>query len=133
MSPMSTRYHRLARETPAYAWWNLPVAGVLAVGIYFGGIVVLLLVALIVFAAGSGVDQMDAWTEASGDLDLHHLDFFALDMLGLALMIPAVLLAILITGPRPIGYVSSVAGRLRWRWLAHMAAVAFVIFIVTIG
>src|SRR5690242_3003080 len=76
---------------------------------------------------------MDAWTEASGDLDLHHLDFFALDMLGLALMIPAVLLAILITGPRPIGYVSSVAGRLRWRWLAHMAAVAFVIFIVTIG
>ncbi len=92
---MSTRYHRLARETPAYAWWKLPVAGLLAVPIYFGAIMLLLVVALIVFAAGPGVDQLDAWIDASGDLDLQHLDFFALDMLGLALMIPAVLVAVL--------------------------------------
>ncbi len=130
---MSTRYHRLARETPAYAWWKLPVAGLLAVVIYFGAILVLVLVALIVFAAGSGVDQLDAWMDASGVLDLQHLDFFALDMLGLALMIPALLVAILVTGPRPIGYLSSVAGHLRWRWLARTAVMAFVVFIVTIG
>jgi membrane protease YdiL (CAAX protease family) len=48
-------------------------------------------------------------------------------------MIPALLLAVLVTGPRPVGYLSSVAGRLRWRWLARTAVMAFVVFIVTIG
>jgi len=130
---MSTRYHRLARETPAYAWWKLPVAGLLAVAIYFGAILVLLLVALVVFAAGSGVDQFDEWMKAAGDLDLQHLDFFVLDMVSLAVMIPALLVAVLITGPRPIGYLSSVTGRLRWSWLARTSVIAFVVFIVTIG
>ena len=130
---MSTRYHRLARETPAYGWWKLPVAGLLAIVIYFGAVVGLVLVALIVFAAGGGVDELDAWMNAAGELDLQHLDFFVLDMLGLAVMIPAVLVAVLVTGPRPIGYLSSVAGRLRWRWLARTAVIAFVVFIVTIG
>ena len=130
---MSTRYHRLARETPEYAWWKLPVAGVLAVVIYFGAVMVLVLVALILFAAGGGIDELDAWMNAAGDLDLQHLDYFALDMIGLAVMIPALLVAVLVTGPRPIGYLSSVAGRLRWRWLARTAVIAFVVFIVTIG
>ncbi|KQV74713.1 hypothetical protein ASC61_06680 [Aeromicrobium sp. Root344] len=133
MTAMSTRYHRLARETPAYAWWKLPVAGLLAVVIWIGAGIVLILVALIVFAAGSGTDTFDAWTEAAGDLDLQHLDFFALDMLSLVIMIPAVLLAVLITGPRPIGYLSSVAGRLRTGWLARTALISFAVFLVTIG
>src|SRR5215213_1550462 len=133
MTAMSTRYHRLARETPAYAWWKLPVAGLLAVVIYIGLILVLVLLAVIAFAAGSGIDQLDAWSDASGDLDLQHVDFFALDMIGLALMIPAVLLAVLVTGPRPIGYLSSVAGHVRLRWLGRTAVIAFVVFIVTIG
>ena len=130
---MATPYHRLARETPAYAWWKLPVAGLLALAFYFGAVLVLVLVALVIFAARSGADGLDDWLNASGDLDLQHLDFFALDMLGLAVMIPAVLLAVLVTGPRPIGYLSSVAGRLRWGWLARTAVMAFVVFIVTIG
>ena len=130
---MSTRYHRLARETPAYAWWRLPVAGLLALTIYFGAVVVLILAALAVFAARSDMQGLNDWLDASGDLDLQHLDFFVFDMLGLAIMIPALLLAVLVTGPRPIGYLSSVAGRLRWRWLARTAVMAFVVFIVTIG
>lgn len=130
---MATRYHRLARETPAYAWWKLPVAGLLTLAIFMGAILVLLLAALIVFAAGSGIDQLEAWTDAREILDLQNLDFFVLDMLGLAVMIPALLLAVLVTGPRPVGYLSSVAGRLRWRWLARTAVMAFVVFIVTIG
>jgi membrane protease YdiL (CAAX protease family) len=79
------------------------------------------------------VQGLDDWLDASGQLDLQHLDFFVLDMLGLAIMIPALLLAVLVTGPRPVGYLSSVAGRLRWRWLARTAVMAFVVFIVTIG
>ena len=130
---MSTPYHRLARETPAYAWWKLPVAGILAVVIYIGATIVLVLVALIVFAASSDGTDLDDWIQSSGDLDLHQLDFFVLSMLGLVIMIPALLVAVLVTGPRPIGYLSSVAGRLRWRWLGRTAVMAFVVFIVTIG
>lgn len=130
---MSTRYHRLARETPAYAWWKLPVAGVLAIGLWIGAGMVLFLVALIVIAAGSGIDEFDAWLNAAGDLDLQHLDFFVLDMLAIVIMIPAILVAVLITGPRPIGYLSSVTGRLRWKWLALTSVIAFVVFIATIG
>jgi membrane protease YdiL (CAAX protease family) len=133
MTAMSTRYHRLARETPAYAWWKLPVAGILALAIWIGAAMVLLLVALIVFAAGSGLDKFEAWENAAGELDLQHLDFFVLDMLTLVVLIPAVLLAVLVTGPRPIGYLSSVAGRLRWKWLALTGAIAFAVFIATIG
>ena len=131
---MSTRYHRLARETPAYAWWKLPVAGLLAVAIYFGAVMVLLRGRPDRLRCRPGAST--SWTrglDAAGDLDLQHLDFFVLDMLALAIMIPAVLVAVLVTGPRPIGYLSSVAGRLRWAWLARTAVIAFVVFIVTIG
>jgi membrane protease YdiL (CAAX protease family) len=133
MTAMSTRYHRLARETPAYAWWKLPVAGLLAIAIWFGAGVVLFLVALVVFAASGGADELDAWLNAAGDLDLQHLDFFVLDMLAIVIMIPALLVAVLVTGPRPIGYLSSVAGRLRWAWLGRTSLIAFVVFLVTIG
>jgi membrane protease YdiL (CAAX protease family) len=130
---MSTRYHRLARETPAYAWWKLPLAGLLAVGIWIGAGIALLLVALIIFAAGSGLDELERWGDAAGNLDLQHLDFFALDMLSIIIVIPAVLVAVLVVGPRPIGYLSSVAGRLRWKWLALTGLLAFVVYIATIG
>lgn len=133
MAPMSTRYHRLARETPAYAWWRLPAAGFLAVAIWMGAGLVLVLVALILFAASSDFDKLEAWTDAAGNLDLQHLDFFVLDMLTIVILIPAVLLAVLVTGPRPIGYLSSVAGHLRWGWLARTAVIAAVVFIATIG
>ena len=130
---MSTPYHRLARETPEYAWWKLPVAGLLAIVIWFVAGVLLFVVALIMFAAGPGFEYFEEWTNSTGELDLHELAFFVLGMLTLAIMIPAVLLAVLATGPRPIGYLSSVAGRLRWGWLARTAVIAFVVFIVTIG
>ncbi|MEV7398026.1 type II CAAX endopeptidase family protein [Aeromicrobium sp. NPDC092404] len=130
---MSTRYHRLARETPAYAWWRLPVAGLLTVVLWIGAGIVLVVVAVIAFATGSGLDQFEAWADGAGELDLQHLDFFALDMLSIIIAMPAVLVAVLITGPRPIGYLSSVAGRLRWKWLALTGVVAFAVFIATIG
>ena len=132
---MSTPYHRLARETPEYAWWKLPVAGLLAIVIWFVAGVLLFVVALIMFAAGPGFEYFDEWTSSTGqlDLDLHELAFFVLGMLTLAIMIPAVLLAVQATGPRPIGFLSSVAGRLRWGWLARTAVIASVVYIVTIG
>lgn len=128
---MSTPYHRLARETPAYAWWKLPLAGVVGVFAYLAFSVALIVCAAIYFAIVGDTDQLDVWLDAAGDLDLGQLDFFVLDMLGIVVLIPAVLLGVLAIGPRPIGYLSSVAGRLRWGWLGRTALISFGVFVVT--
>jgi membrane protease YdiL (CAAX protease family) len=130
---MATPYHRLARETPAYAWWKLPVAG-LVIGAAFVGFTMLLVggAALWFVASGSGT-SLDDWLDAAGELDLAQLDFFVIDMLSLAALIPAVLLGVLAVGPRPVGYLSSVAGRLRRGWLARTGVIAFAVSSATIG
>lgn len=128
---MATPYHRLARETPAYAWWKLPVAGVLIVLLYLAFSVVLVAAAAVYFAAAGGDTTLDDWLDAAGDLDLARLEFFVFDMLGLAVLIPAVLLGVLAIGPRPVGYLSSVAGRLRWGWLGRTAVISFAVFAAT--
>ncbi|MET0448047.1 MAG: type II CAAX endopeptidase family protein [Aeromicrobium sp.] len=130
---MATPYHRLARETPAYAWWKLPVAGLVILVFYLVLSVVLVVVASVYFAASSGPETLTDWLDSAGELDLGQLDFFVIDMLSLVVLIPAVLLGVLAIGPRPVGYLSSVAGHLRWGWLARTAAISFVIFGVTLG
>ena len=130
---MATPYHRLARETPAYAWWKLPVAALVIVGLYLVLTIVLVLAAAVYFAVRDSGTTVDDWFDAVGELDLTHLDFFVLDMLGIVVLIPAVLLGVLAVGPRPVGYLSSVAGRLRWRWLGRTALISFAVFAVTLG
>lgn len=128
---MATPYHRLARETPAYAWWKLPVAALIIGVTYLLFSVVLVAGAAVYFAAVGGDSSLDGWLDAAGDLDLERLDYFVLDMLGLAVLLPAVLLGVLATGPRPVGYLSSVTGRLRWGWLGRTALISSAVFIAT--
>lgn len=130
---MATPYHRLARETPAYAWWKLPLAALVIGAIYLGLTLLLVGGAAVYYAVADTSKTLDDWFDAVGELDVENLDFFVLDMLSLVLLIPAVLLGVLATGPRPVGYVSSVAGRLRWRWLGLTAVIASVVSVVTIG
>lgn len=138
---VSTPYHRLARETPQYAWWKLPVAGFLTAVLYFFAVLALMLAAVVViYAFGHDGDKViDAWSDTSY-VDAEKPGFFALDMIMIALMIPAVLIAVLITGPdllatyirsqvdcdgggsaiRPCWRrLSSAAGSARW-WRSHM-------------
>lgn len=130
---MATPFHRLARETPSYAWWKLPVAALVIVSAYFALSMVLVGLAALWFAVSDSSSSFDGWLEAAGDVDLARLDYFVIDMLSLVLLIPAVLLGVLATGPRPIGFLSSVTGRLRWRWLSVTAVIATTISLVTIG
>ncbi|WP_411079789.1 CPBP family intramembrane glutamic endopeptidase [Streptomyces sp. cmx-18-6] len=51
----------------------------------------------------------------------------------LAIGIPTVLWGVRYLGKRPAGTLSSVVGRLRWRWLGLCAAVAFPLIIVQFG
>lgn len=127
---MATPYHRLARETPDYAWWKLPVAGFLAVLFYMAAVTILIVLAIFVmYAVGlDGGSRIGEWFDDAGSVNVDRPEFFALDMLGLAVMIPALLVAVLVTGPRRIGYLTSVAGRMRWTWLRHTSVLALLVF-----
>ena len=78
---MATPYHRLARETPAYAWWRLPLAALVIAATYLGLTLLLLAGAAVWFAATATSRSFDRWLDAVGDLDLRHVDYFVLDLL----------------------------------------------------
>jgi membrane protease YdiL (CAAX protease family) len=130
---MATPYHRLARETPAYAWWRLPVAALVIAGLYLAFSIAVIAVAAAYFAVRDDGTTIDDWLDAVGDLDLTQLDFFVIDMSSLVILIPAVLIGVRVVGAGPIGYLSSVTGRLRWGWLGRTAVISFGVFAVTLG
>ncbi|MFG2119684.1 CPBP family intramembrane glutamic endopeptidase [Streptomyces sp. NPDC048710] len=117
-APAGTPYHRLAR-TERYRWWQPLVATLVAgagwwlslfpLGFVLGGA-----------AALAGV-------ELGGPQDLLFADPLWNDatlLLMLALMLPMVLLAARQVQRRPAGSLSSVTGRVRWRWLLVCLGVA---------
>ncbi|WP_127502181.1 CPBP family intramembrane glutamic endopeptidase [Actinoplanes solisilvae] len=119
-------YHRLAR-TPAHRWWQ-PVLGTLfivAAGAFvavFGYLTVTAAAAL----AGrpNNVDGLPSFGER---VDL------ALMFLSLAVLLPITFLAARWIQRRPAGTLSSVTGRLRWRWLFKLLPVALVAVVVLLG
>ena len=99
-------YHRLAR-TPGHWWRSVLGTGFILVGLTFavGGL--------------SVRPPSNAIAE------------FGLELLGLGLLVPLVLLAARWVQRRPAGTVSSVAGHLRWRWLGQCLLVALPVILVS--
>ena len=129
-------YHRLARTTPSYRWWKQLIAAVIGVIIYIlmSIVVGIAFIAIIAFAGpGDPLDRLQDLTVSLQDLDLTDPATFALATGSIALLLPAVYLARLIMGPRPVGLISSVAGRLRWRWLGRCVLLAIGPFAVVFG
>lgn len=116
------RYHRLALADPGHRWWMPLVEGVISFGIFF--MLSILFGILLVFTVPLTL---------SGDLDsLNQLDpttFFLL-FGSVALMLPSALLARLCLGPRPLGLIFSVTGRIRWRWLLTCFLLAVAVYAV---
>ncbi len=121
-------YHRLARSTQRYRWWK-PLTVGLAATIAYLLMLAAFLVALAV--AGLGIPGMSETTDHFLNdpvEDLRDPGTYALGMILVALMLPAVLLATRVLGARPVGLVSSVAGRVRWRWLLRCLAIAGAVY-----
>jgi membrane protease YdiL (CAAX protease family) len=114
-----TPYHRLAATT------SRPVgrAALEVVG---------LVVAFALFAVG-----VLLVAEALGLLGVEGrgplLGEYASGLVLVAVVIPAVLVVVRVVGRRPPGTVSSVAGRLRWGWLAVCSAVLAVVAVPVLG
>jgi membrane protease YdiL (CAAX protease family) len=122
-------YHRLGRSAPKYAWWKALVTGLIAFALYLALALiatVALLVAALLDPTGVGVDFDLLVVDRVLDMSSPLILAFALG--SVALMLPAIILARLIMGPRPLGLISSVTGRLRWRWMLRLALPTLLVF-----
>ncbi|MFG2440533.1 CPBP family intramembrane glutamic endopeptidase [Streptomyces sp. NPDC048508] len=111
-------YHRLALASARHRWWR-PLAGTL----FIAGGWLLALILLDSAASGWGTHQGYP-KDHDGSVEFGPLTGTALDLLYIAIDIPLVLLAVRWIGRRPVGTASSVAGRLRGRWLGLCLLVA---------
>ena len=122
-------YHSLLRGTSAYRWWK-PLALLLLSGAFFGILTVVVTVAVIPVLLLTDPDypaQVAAGTAAA--LDTQRPVSVLVSMVSIMIMLPAVLLAMLVLGMRPIGLIWSVAARMRWGLLGRL----FVISVLAIA
>lgn len=124
--PPGTPYHRLAR-TDAHRWWR-PLVGTVFVFIGGGGLGLALYIAALTAAAIAGGP-----TGPEGLPVLGELPETATLFLSIAVLLPMAMVAARWIQRRPPGTLSSVTGRLRWRWLWTCAPVAVAAVVLLIG
>jgi membrane protease YdiL (CAAX protease family) len=122
-------YHRLGRASARYRWWKPLLVGLLGSAFYLLSLLLLLaiaaLVSLVVPELGAG---LAAAFDESVAIDMTDPFTLAFLLFSLIPLLPALLLATLAVGGQRVGLLSSVAGRLRWRWLLRCAAFAVVVY-----
>jgi uncharacterized protein len=109
--PRGTPYHRLG-HTDRYQWWKPLLALLLAGAAYVIVSSCVVIPSVIIYEElnpGSTVDDNPVLDDA-------------LFLLSIAVALPAVWLGVQVVEGRSLGWVSSVCGRLRWRWLGLTAA-----------
>jgi len=124
-------YHLVQRLVGRWAVWR-PIVGVVSLFVVF--FVIGPFVALIPFLIGYGISGADLADTATRLADIDHVTPSSLAYLNLALSI-AIPIGLFLTwalhGLRP-GWISSVIGRLRWRWMAVTFGLAFVALLATV-
>lgn len=127
-----TPYHRLARETPGFEHWRLPVAALAGVGVY-GTVSVAFVIVWMLGMVVAGADA-DAFLDAAGtEIALDRPSVLAFQLLSIALLIPCVLGPVAVVWRRHVGYLHSVEGRLRWGWLGRCSLLAFAVVALGLG
>ena len=124
--PPGIPFHRLARIRPRYRWWLTLLTGVVGAALFFGlSMLVTFVVLLVSQVTGSAAGTASMPTPA---FDVENPWGFALLAAGLIILIPALALASRWVQGRGVGYLLSVTGRIRWRWLARSLLIAFAVF-----
>lgn len=132
--PQRIWYHRIDLADPKPRWWK-PLAE-LGIGLLTYLLLNILLLAFLTLAVTAGFDpalgrdpaQLLLALDTESQVDhFSSPSVFLLVFLPVTLMFPALLLARLVVGPRPWGLINSVAGRMRWRWLATCLGLATVL------
>lgn len=124
--PGEYAYHRLARSTPRFAHWRLPVV----LPIFFGLVIAAFVVMVIFIAAAFTGDPvgLEDFLDRLDVVDPTDPWVFVLMMVSIIVMLPLLWAACAMVGYRPFGRVSSVTGRLRWGWLMMCTLAAVVVY-----
>jgi len=121
-------FHRLARVDGRSRWWRpLLVLLVASTGYVVLGLAALL--ALVLFDAAAGTSLGDR-AVATSTTDAFT---FGTGFVLIALMMPALLLALRLVGARPLGLIFSVTGRLRWGWAGAALGRVVVVLVVSLS
>lgn len=132
-------FHRLMRRSEKYRWWRpLAFSGV-GIGFYLAA----LLIAMLAMFAALLMNPM-TWAAENPEeapdqflmdpvLNMASATDFSMTMASLIIMIPAVFFAYLLIGPKPVGLLISVTGKLRWRWFGLALAASAVLFALYFG
>lgn len=129
LSEQSREYHRLTRVAQRYRWWKPLMVGFVAAILYVG-----LVACAVILTAILGLARPGVWAPVERFFtdpaqDMRDPSTFALTLISLILMLPAVMTATrLVLGAPTVGLLSSVAGRIRWRWLRHCLGIAVVLY-----
>ncbi|WP_312397384.1 type II CAAX endopeptidase family protein [Kocuria sp.] len=119
-------YHRLGLADRNHAWWKPLVEGAILLFLFIVLSVLFAIPVILFMDNPMDVDNLDTMNQ------LDPLTFFFL-FGSIALMAPAAYVARMIMGPRPLGLLHSVTGRLRWKWLLQCGLAALAIFVVVNG
>lgn len=132
LNPVPTEdipYHRLWRSDPTHRWWK-PLVELCISGPLYMVLAVLISLLLLVSSTLSGGQAVTLGPNGYPNGMLDHPLWFALMFLSIAVMAPSVLLARFFMGPRPLGLLFSVVGRVRWGWLGLCFVVGLVVFVL---
>ncbi|MYX97755.1 CPBP family intramembrane metalloprotease, partial [Streptomyces sp. SID486] len=120
-------YHRLGRLATRYGWWR-PLTGTLVLAVAYLITMVVLMTVLAALGSAMGYpEDGDGWPQFGPVMET------ATDLLAIAAGIPVVLLTVRWVGGRRAGTVSSVTGRLRWRWLLLCVLTALPVVALSMG
>lgn len=125
-------FHRLLRRDHNFRWWRpLAFAGTGA-GFYLALLIMVMLVVFVAMLANPASWATDTGTGEdmvfSEELDMTSPLDFSMTMLSLIVMIPAVYLAYLLLGSKPVGQLFSVVGKIRWRWFGLALGTSAILF-----
>lgn len=136
---MSYPFHRLMRRSANYRWWRpLAFSGV-GIGFYLAALLIAMLAMFAALLMNPMTWAADNPEEAPGQflmdpmLNMASATDFSMTMASLIIMIPAVFFAYLLIGPKPVGQLISVTGKLRWRWFGLALAASAVSFALYFG
>lgn len=129
-------YHRLMRRDPDYRWWRPLATGSAALGFFLiltiGIVVAMFIMMMMTPSMWTDADTGTAFDTAAA-LDMTDPALFITTMLSLIILIPSCFTAYLLLGPKPVGLLWSVAGKLRFKWLGIATLASLCVYLVFYG
>lgn len=119
-------YHKLGAGTDR-RWWRVLLGFLLLVALGFVLTLIVQLIPVLFYNPTTYLSEVSKLQ--NGSVDLNHPGMFVVTMVSLIVLIPAAVLATVVGLRIRPGYLFSVAGKIRWSWLARCVLLASLVFV----